>query len=392
MKRRTALTTLLLTGTLLATAAPAGAQDVGADRPGARAWTVNAFPAGNANIQDAGPTANGRTAWAVGFRQFGKGRETSTAPVAFARDGARGDWTELALPDGLSARSVEADGAGATWATGLKYGTATGIPTARYQGGRWQVQDAPAPARSLAAGINGIAAAGGPDDVWAAGYYQPDDILTFLGLIEHWNGTSWEQVEGPRIDSDYWTLRDVVATGPSDVWAVGEIGTPEGWPRPLLLHYDGRSWNRVAVPDLDSRFGELTQLVAVGPNDIWASGTDTGMSRTDDHALVVHYDGRGWSSQETGIGAGQLNGLTRVAGGVAVVGAAKEGGRFRPVGARLTAHGWQPLDIPQGTAPQGRIPRAVMELGGRLTVVGSDLLGKDENGEPLPSMPFSVTR
>ncbi|MFD8596903.1 hypothetical protein ACFV1L_18070 [Kitasatospora sp. NPDC059646] len=308
--------------------------------------------------------------------------------MAFARAGTRADWTELALPDGLHARTVDADGAGATWATGLKYGTAGGIPTGRYRGGRWQLQDAPAPERSLAAGINAVASAGGPDDVCAVGYCQPDDVLTFLGLIEHWNGTAWERVDGPRIDSDYWTLRDVVATGPSDVWAVGGIGTPEGWSRPLLLHVDGRGWNEVAAPDPDSRFGELTQVVAVGPDDIRASGTDTGMSRTDDHALVVHYDGRGRTRQETGIGAGRPNGLTRTAGGVAVVGAVYADGRFRPVGARSTALGWQP----QGTAPDGRIPRAVMEVGGRLTVVGIDLSGHDGNGEPLPSTPFSVTR
>ncbi|MFF2630016.1 hypothetical protein ACFVUN_30155 [Kitasatospora griseola] len=390
MKRRTALAALLLTGTLLATAAPAGAQDTGADRPGARAWTSNAFPAGNANLQEAARTG-GRTTWAVGSRESGEGRDRSTAPVAFARDGADAAWRELALPDGLNARTVGDDGTGATWVTGLKTTREGGIPTGRYRDGRWQVQNAPAPDHTFAAGFGGVAAAGGPNDVWAVGYYQPDDFLTFLGLIEHWNGTAWERVQAPALDADYWTLSAVTATGPSDVWAAGTVGTPEGWPRPLLLHYDGRSWTRVSSPDLDSRYGELTQLVAVGPRSVWASGTEEGPDRNP-RTLVAHYDGRGWTHQETGIGAGHLYGLTRTRSGVAVVGETSGNGVHRPIGAQLTPGGWQPLDLPQSATARGRMPRSIVEVGGRLTVVGIDVLGRDANGEPLPPVPFSVTR
>ncbi|MFI9783529.1 hypothetical protein ACIHEI_08485 [Kitasatospora sp. NPDC051984] len=390
MKRRTALTTLLLTGTLLATAAPAGAQDTGADHPRARAWVSNDFPAGNANLQEAART-DGRTAWAVGFRMFGEGKGRSTEPVAFTRSGADAAWRELPLPDGLNARTVGDDGTGATWVTGLKTTPEGGIPTGRYQDGRWQVQNAPAPEHTFAAGFGGVAAAGGPNDAWGVGYYQPDDHLTFLGLIEHWNGTSWERVAAPELDTDYWTLNAVTATGPSDVWAAGTIGTPEGWPRPLLLHYDGRGWQRVSSPDLDSRYGELTQLVAVGPHNIWASGTEEGPDRNP-RTLVAHYDGTGWTHQDTGIGAGHLHGLTRTRAGVAVVGETSRNGVYQPIGAQLTPSGWQPLDLPQSTTAGGRMPRSIMDTGGRLTVVGDDVPGKDANGERLPSVPFSVTR
>ncbi|MGW4384494.1 hypothetical protein [Kitasatospora sp. NPDC004531] len=392
MKRRTALTTVLVSGALLLTAAPAGAEDTTADRHRPRAWTANAFPAGNATIQDASRT-EGRTAWAVGIREFGEGRDRYTKPVAFTRNGADAAWRELALPDGLKPRTVDPDGAGGAWVTGLKDNTATGIPTARYRDGRWQTQDAPAPEHTLAAGFTDVATAGGPDDVWATGYYQPDDILTFLGMIEHWNGTSWERVPVSGIDPsvDYWTLDAVAATGPSDVWAAGSVGTPEGWSRPLLMHYDGHSWNRVSSPDLDSRYGELTELVAVGPGSVWVSGTEEGPDHNP-QTLVAHYDGSSWTRQETGLGAGHLYGLTRTRGGVAVVGVNYAGGAYQPIGAELADGRWKPLDIPQGSTAGGRYPRSVVEVEGRLTVLGLDANGHDASGEPVPPTPFSVTR
>ncbi|OKJ00011.1 hypothetical protein [Kitasatospora sp. CB01950] len=394
MKRRTVLTTVLLSGALLTTVSPAGAQDTAAaDRHRARAWTANAFPAGNANILDA-DRLDGHTELAVGSRRFGEGKgNTYTVPVAFTRGTGDANWHELALPDGLGARTVDSDGAGGAWVTGDKAANGSTIPVGHYRNGRWQVRNAPAPDHTLAAGFGGVAAAGGSDDVWAVGSYEPDDYLTFLGLIEHWNGTGWERVPTPELDTDYWTLGAVTATGPSDVWAAGTIGTPEGWPRPLLLHYDGRAWNRVAAPDLDSRYGELTQLVAIGPGNVWASGTEEGPDHNP-QTLVAHYDGTGWTHQDTGIGAGHLYGLTRTGNGVATVGHRLDNGHtYQPIGARLTPGGWQPLDLPQAAGGRGRVPGSVMAAGGRLTVVGIDVPdGTDASGEPLPPTPFSVTR
>ncbi|MFC8718902.1 hypothetical protein [Kitasatospora sp. NPDC057198] len=390
MKHRTAATTLLLAAALLAAAAPANAQSV--PPPGtltrhAPSWTADTFPDGNANILEA--VRSGGSTWAVGIRTTGQGRGTTAAPIVLTRDGADRAWHELALPKGLGASSVSPDDSGGTWVTDRGPGRST--PVGHYRGGHWQVQDAPLNEHATGGGISGIAATGRPDDTWAVGYYQPDDFLTFYGVIDHWDGTSWQSVPTPALDTDYWTLSAVVANGPSDVWASGTIGTPEGWPRPLLLHYDGRTWSKAAAPDLDSRYGDLTHLVATGPNDIWAAGFRNNASH-DDRPLLAHYDGRTWTYQETGIAAGRLNGLTRTPDGVAVVGSVNTDGVTRPTGARLTRHGWEPLDIPQGTAPAGRFPRSVVAVGDRLSVIGLDLPGEAADGSPLPPTPFSVTR
>ncbi|GLW68493.1 hypothetical protein Kpho02_07920 [Kitasatospora phosalacinea] len=388
MKHRTATAALLLAAALSATAAPAGAQSVPPPGERVRVWTVDAFPASDVRLQDAARSGGG--SWAVGARVAPQGRGESVSPVAFTRGGADRPWRELALPAGLEADTVAPDGSGGTWVTGSRRGG--GVPIGHYRAGRWQVQDAPLPAHAVGGGFGGITTAGGPDDAWAVGSYQPDDLLTFYGVIEHWDGASWRQVPTPDLGTDYWTLSDVAATGPSDVWAAGSVGTPEGWPRPLLLHYDGRAWSRVAAPDLDARYGELTRLVVAGPGDVWAAGTENDASRTSYRPLVARFDGRAWTHQDTGIAGGRLSGLARTPGGVAVVGSVAVDGVSRPTGAQLTHRGWEPLDLPQGTAPGGRVPRGVVSVDGRLTVVGLDSAGTDADGRPLPPQPFSVTR
>ncbi|WP_033217312.1 hypothetical protein [Kitasatospora phosalacinea] len=391
MKHRTTTTTLLLAAALLAAATPANARSVAPPSvravrtPDARAWTTDAFPAGNAGISSAAKIG-GHTTLAVGSRRSGQGRETTVSPVAFTRDGSEGPWREFALPEGLRASTAVPDGSGSTWVTGSRQGGS--VATGRYRAGHWQVQDAPLPDHAMGGGLNGFAAAGGPDDVWAVGYYQPDDYLTFYGVIDHWDGESWQQVPTPDLGTDYWTLSAVVANGPSDVWASGNVGTEDGWTRPLLLHYDGHAWTEAATPEPDSRSGELTRLVAAGPNDIWAAGAEIGPSHQD-KPIVAHYDGHRWTYQETGIDAGRLYGLVRTPGGVAVVGTALVDGVYRPTGAQLTRHGWEPLDVPQGTASGGRRPSGLVSVEGRLTVVGTDLAG---TGDVPVELPFSVTR
>ncbi|MFE1316513.1 hypothetical protein [Kitasatospora phosalacinea] len=392
MKHRTTATTLLLAAALLAAAAPADAQSV--PPPGTqaqatdartRAWQADAFPAGEAAVRSATPVG-GRTTWALGTRTVGEGRERTSVEVAYARDGADGPWRALVLPEGVSGTTVTPDGSGGTWVTGSRPGGTVSV--SRYRAGHWQTQEAPLPAHAMGGGLNGFATAGDPDDVWAVGYYQPDDYLTFYGVIDHWDGKTWQQVPTPDLGTDYWTLSAVVANSPSDVWASGNVGHEDGWARPLLLHYDGRTWSRVATPELDARPGELTSLLAAGPNDIWAAGAEIGPSHRD-KPIVAHYDGRSWTYQETGIDAGRLYGLVRTPNGVAVVGASLTDGVYRPTGAQLTGRGWESLDIPQSTTSGGRRPAGIVSVAGRLTVVGTDYAGA---GDERAELPFSLTR
>ncbi|MBI5525373.1 MAG: hypothetical protein HY897_03495 [Deltaproteobacteria bacterium] len=196
-------------------------------------------------------------------------------------------------------------------------------------------------------GVRGMWA-GSTDDVWAVGYE---------GLFMHWDGSGWSQIQSGTNMS----LTAVWASGPSDVWAVGsdwvtdsdwsghyehvvlhwngeEIATVQEGPDALnfvwgfapddvwlaggaiihgewdavgtglLLHWDGKSMNRIAaVPDV-----ALSGLWGAAPDDLWACGgrwvQDT---QFEGHAegVLLHWEGETWSEAFT-VPGGSLSRLS----------------------------------------------------------------------------------
>lgn len=92
----------------------------------------------------------------------------------------------------------------------------------------------------------------------------------------------------PPVDSEpTWTadhattegaLLGVWGNSPDDVWAVG--GQSD---QPLVLHYDGTSWQRVVVPGRSM----LWNVYGFSASDVYAIG---------EHGLVLHFDGQTWST------------------------------------------------------------------------------------------------
>src|SRR5882757_9273240 len=186
---RSTLAVLAVAGTLLV-ATPAQGQAAG---PPVRAgeaqpadWTEEAFPAGNARLYDAA-RVDADTTWAVGSRAYGEGRQRYSGPVIFSRDDDSRSWTDVPVPDGYSGTSaVAADPAGNIWVAGSNSPDDKGIPTARRDATGWDVlPEAPVPEGTLSAGFAHLAPVA-DDDVWAAGYRQPEGILTFDAMIGHW--------------------------------------------------------------------------------------------------------------------------------------------------------------------------------------------------------------
>jgi hypothetical protein len=188
------------------------------------------------------------------------------------------------------------------------------------------------------------------DDVWAVGYLSVVDESTgneaIHSLIVHWDGGAWRQARAPdwgdvyaitvdseggawavagggvtaqrgqrilRWDRHKWTayplpagagwIRDLVAVAPNDVWAVGErtgsmitrgkfSWNPE---HVSIVHWDGTSWNTVAAPQ-GSRRGFLMSVSATSADDVWTVGRSDGADGRSLGNLVLHWDGRAWSS------------------------------------------------------------------------------------------------
>jgi hypothetical protein len=135
----------------------------------------------------------------------------------------------------------------------------------------------------------------GPADAWAVGWGSNGPYLSpSLGITLRWNGTSWRSVPNPLNSPAM--LSGVKAVAPADVWAVGQAYT--GGPSwvPVILHFNGTAWSRVAIPN-PNQAGELDDVVALSATNIYAVGSAGEGSAAQ--TLVLHWDGRAWTQQPT---------------------------------------------------------------------------------------------
>jgi hypothetical protein len=135
-----------------------------------------------------------------------------------------------------------------------------------------------------------------PTQAWAVGLgtdgtHSPPILQS---LVEQWDGITWRIVASAGYDA----LNGVAALSPHDVWAVGgtlNYGSVGGTPppeRPLILHWDGTTWNVVpSVRPADSNAVELDSVAAITTNDVWAVGRQDSGAAHLLHPLVEHWDG-----------------------------------------------------------------------------------------------------
>jgi hypothetical protein len=119
-----------------------------------------------------------------------------------------------------------------------------------------------------------------PSDAWAVG--DGDDAGGFRGkaIALHWNGTAWSMAN-PSQPGRGAGFAAVDALASNDVWAVGSDGKA-----PLAQHYDGSAWSVVPTPDIE---GSLYAVEAIAVDDVWAAG------EANDSTLTMHWDGGSWA-------------------------------------------------------------------------------------------------
>jgi hypothetical protein len=194
-------------------------------------------------------------ATAVGYDQTGS---HVSRPAVFHWDGT--SWSlagTLPLPHGVPAShavvsSLSAPSATDMWAIGGYYTTQRANNLAwHWDGTRWTVMTTPSPGVPIigVSGLTGVDAFS-PADVWAVGYAATKNCAYNCidqTVAVHWNGTKWTRVAtpdpaGPNQSS---ILLGMGATGPSDVWAVGQYYTSAAEvPHTLILHWDGSGWSQ----------------------------------------------------------------------------------------------------------------------------------------------------
>jgi hypothetical protein len=158
-----------------------------------------------------------------------------------------------------------------------------------WDGSSWTIVPTPQPGGEEVDRLLAVDAAG-PNDVWAVGLYSPNPVVEDHSLILHWNGSSWTEVQH---DCDtYGGLTGVTVLSPTNVWAVGDSTT---------CHYNGSSWTAVPSPQPRLEYNEiaypLEDASGTGANDVWAVGArviDDGFSVSWD-AIAEHWNGSQWS-------------------------------------------------------------------------------------------------
>lgn len=107
-------------------------------------------------------------------------------------------------------------------------------------------------------------------------------------LVEHWDGTSWTRVAVPGGGQ----LSAVTALSPKNVWTFGTYTSRS----PIAEQWDGSQWNRVALPaPKGAEAVGIQGASADAPDDIWVVGYwEGGTLGPLLHALVEHWDGTSW--------------------------------------------------------------------------------------------------
>jgi hypothetical protein len=163
--------------------------------------------------------------------------------------------------------------------------------------------DPPVPALTALSGVT-VAADG---EAWAVGTPFNDSPN---GLVLHWTGRTWVISATPKSSTSV-SLEGVAAVSADNVWAVGSAVTSNGPYRAYAVHWNGRQWASVSLPDrgegTDDR--NLLSVVPIGHGQLVAVGSDD-PTGAPGNALYAVWNGRSWSVSQ---GPGNAVGLNAVA-------------------------------------------------------------------------------
>jgi hypothetical protein len=295
--------------------------------------------------------------WAVGMRG-------APAPAFIAHSTGGEPWQLGSYSSSSEAvhtqlAGVHATASGDVWAVGwegLFHSNTEHTHIAHGDGPTWQ----PAASPDFGDGSHvSDVAAWGRDDAFAVGARTSHSSLpsgpvglppaaAWDTLAVRWNGARWAAVPGPC----HGTFHEVCAVGPGAYWAVGTTALAEREGNiSLMAHYADEHWQQVGFEGV----GPLSGVAATGPDDLWAVGQDQDPSHASG-ALILHYDGHAWAPTETPV-VGQTW-LSDVAcagpGNVWAVGTQQsENGAFGPLILHFDGSTWAAVEPPATAAPKG---------------------------------------
>ena len=156
---------------------------------------------------------------------------------------------------------------------------------------KWRVEPSPSPGgtQSILYGVSASSAT----NAWAVGCYNVSDpCQSSRALIEHYDGTSWQQTDF-RQPGASGTLYGVKATSATNAWAVGSW-VKNGHQDALIEHNDGTGWSYQPSVSYKRRHNALYGVAASSASNAWAVGG--ALKGSSDYVPIVeHFDGSAWS-------------------------------------------------------------------------------------------------
>jgi hypothetical protein len=148
---------------------------------------------------------------------------------------------------------------------------------ARWNGKSWAAGTLPMPALDTPGGDIDISAAAAvsPDDIWIGGTITSDffpNTFTDTPFLASYNGATWHVYQFPGTAT---SITGISALGPADIWASAGGGQLSNEVN-LLLHWNGRSWQPVRLPESLAGAGVdgpgFTGVIAESPHSAWVVG------------------------------------------------------------------------------------------------------------------------
>ncbi len=204
----------------------------------------------------------------VGAVMVGQVGAAAVTPAAPAHHGPR--WTVVPSPSSTTSASIfDAVSCGSTtscMAVGGYSATGTGPLIEQWDGSSWSLM-APGSPASGANTLLGVSCAS-PTFCVAVGYSEvgPDTY----GVLEQWNGTAWTVVSVPT--PDFSELDAVSCAGPDFCMAVGSVYEYPIAADPLVLEWNGSSWNPSGTDEPQDTPQNLTGVSCTGPGACQAVG------------------------------------------------------------------------------------------------------------------------
>ncbi len=264
----------------------------------------------------------------IRHRRFGRMLLAAALPLASltatATSAPANARPTLLLPGSARLNGVYCTASTNCWAVGLKVSKTRAVlnEALRWNGKRWSAVSVPSlGGTTTASDFSQLVAVrcASPTDCWAVGTY--DSAVSQFAQALHWTGGKWVPVTIPEPggthEGQFTELSDVACTSASDCWAVGDYGTRavgSSVARNLALHWTGKKWFKVAVPNPEdtSENGAVNSLAAIrcaSPKDCWAAGTSgVDSTVTIQENEMLHFNGTKWTEADVPNPAGFLPG------------------------------------------------------------------------------------